>query len=158
MEKSLGKTVTASLPWLPSPTPTDRLRLGAPQAGQCLDNLLAPHGCACPGLPANSCLPTRHLGGPLWTGRCADRKFPPSPSPQTTVRNISPKAGLTVSGQAVCSLYPTATLQLEPWPGGHQVRHPLMGFRGSGLGQPFLALQTPATSWQSQCGAAFLGL
>lgn len=146
MEKSLRKMVTASLPWLPSLTSTDRLRLGASQAGQCLDNLLAPPGCACPGLPANSCLPTRHLGGPLWTGRCADR----SPHLLLALRSQSETlaqrlVSLSLGRQFVlCS--PQLTLQLKPWPAGHQVRYPIMGFMGLGLGQPFLALQTPATS------------
>lgn len=154
MEKSLGETVTNSLPWPPSPTPTDLLRLGAPlRLGSAWTTFWPPLGCACPGLPANSCLPTRCLNGPLWTGGCGGRKSPPPPNPQTSQTPAQGLASLCLDRKFVF-----CALQLEPWTGGHQLRHPVMGFRGPGLGQPFWALQTTATSWPSQCGAAFFGL
>lgn len=122
--------------WPPSPTPVDRLGPWGPsQAGQCLDNLLAPPGCACLELPANSCLPSGRLGGPLWRGGCGGRKSPPPPDPQAT--DTSPRAGLILSGHPLCVLQ--LTLQLEPCPRGHQLRGPPVALRGSGLSQLFSA-------------------
>lgn len=88
------------LPALATKPNSDRLCLGAPSSWA----LWPPPGCACPGLPANSCLPTRSMGGPLWTSGYGDRKSPPPPDPQATVRDTNPRAGLVLSVQAVCSM------------------------------------------------------
>lgn len=130
MERSLERTVSTHLPRPPSPTPVDRLGLGAPlRLGSAWTTFWPPPGCACLGLPANSCLPSGRLGGPLWRCGCGGRKSPPPPDPQAT--DTSPRAGLILSGHPLCVLQ--LTLQLEPCPRGHQLRGPPVALRGSDL-------------------------
>lgn len=148
--------MTTRLPWPPSPIPTDRLGLGGPlKLGSAWTTFWPPPGCACLGLPANSCLPSGRLGGPLWTGGCGGRKSPPPSDPQAT--DTSPRAGLIFSRHPLC--VPQLTLlQLEPCLRGHQLRGPPTAFRGLGPSQLFSVLWTLVTSWPSQRGIAFLGL
>lgn len=127
------------------------------QAGQCLDNLLTPSGrrlswASCQQLPVHWVPGWASLGG-----RIGHRNSPPLTTPRPQSETAAQGLASLSLGRQFVLCTPQLTLQLEPWPGGQQLRHPPRWLRGPGRGRPFLALQRPATS-SSQCGAAFLGL